>query len=51
MGKNIILKEGTAAQAVRSKHTIPGIFTPEKIDGRMLVDGGVIDGFQSLFSR
>ena len=31
------------ADAVRASISIPGIFVPEKIDGRLLVDGGVID--------
>lgn len=42
MGKSYF-KGRNAAQAVRASISIPGIFTPEKIDGRMLVDGGVID--------
>lgn len=42
-GEKVVLTEGDAAQAVRASISIPGIFVPEEIDGRLLVDGGVID--------
>lgn len=42
-GKKVIFKEGPVAEAVRASIAIPGIFVPEKINGRLLVDGGVID--------
>lgn len=28
---------------MRASISVPGVFVPEKIDGRLLVDGGVID--------
>ena len=34
---------GPVAEAVRASISVPGVFVPEKIDGRLLVDGGVID--------
>lgn len=42
-GERIIFKKGPVADAVRASISIPGIFVPEKIDGRLLVDGGVVD--------
>lgn len=42
-GKKVIFKKGSVADAVRASIAIPGIFVPEKIDGRLLVDGGVVD--------
>ena len=42
-GKKVIFKEGSVADAVKASISIPGIFVPEKIDGKLLVDGGVID--------
>lgn len=42
-GEKIIFKEGPIADAVRASIAIPGIFVPEKWNGRILVDGGVID--------
>lgn len=42
-GEKVVLKSGDVADAVRASISIPGIFVPEKIDERMLIDGGVID--------
>jgi NTE family protein len=42
-GEKIVFKNGPIADAVRASISIPGIFVPEKIDGRILVDGGVVD--------
>lgn len=41
--ERVILNSGSVAEAVRASISIPGIFVPQMIDGRMLVDGGVID--------
>lgn len=42
-GEKVVFNEGDAASAVRASISIPGIFVPENIAGRLLVDGGVID--------
>ncbi|MGM0844484.1 MAG: patatin-like phospholipase family protein [Bacillota bacterium] len=42
-GERVVFTEGPIAEAVRASISIPGIFVPEKINGRLLVDGGVID--------
>lgn len=42
-GDKVEFKKGNIADCVRASIAIPGIFTPEKIDGRLLVDGGVVD--------
>lgn len=42
-GKKVIFNSGPVAEAVRASIAIPGIFVPEKIDGKLLVDGGVVD--------
>ncbi|WP_176714328.1 patatin-like phospholipase family protein, partial [Limosilactobacillus reuteri] len=42
-GEKVIFKTGSVAQAVRASISIPGIFAPENVNGRLLVDGGVID--------
>ncbi|GKU82364.1 patatin-like phospholipase family protein [Niallia sp. NCCP-28] len=42
-GEKVVFSKGPIAEAVRASISIPGIFIPEKIDGRLLVDGGVID--------
>jgi NTE family protein len=42
-GKKIILKEGNVAKAVMASAAIPGIFRPVEIDGKLLVDGGIVE--------
>lgn len=42
-GEKVIFREGSIADAVRASISIPGIFIPEKVEGRLLVDGGVVD--------
>jgi NTE family protein len=42
-GEKVVFRQGEAAQAVRASISIPGIFVPAEMDGRLLVDGGVVD--------
>ena len=42
-GTEVILKDGSLAQALRATMAIPGVFTPVERDGRMLADGGLVD--------
>ncbi|WP_374717560.1 patatin-like phospholipase family protein [Neobacillus sp.] len=42
-GEKVVFRKGPVADAVRASISIPGIFVPEKYEGRMLVDGGVAD--------
>ncbi|WP_245680501.1 patatin-like phospholipase family protein [Bacillus marinisedimentorum] len=42
-GERVVFKSGNAADAVRASISIPGIFVPENIGGRLLIDGGVVD--------
>jgi len=42
-GEAVVLREGSVAAAVRASISIPVIFKPVQIGGRLLVDGGVID--------
>ncbi|WP_071395449.1 patatin-like phospholipase family protein [Bacillus tuaregi] len=42
-GEKVIFQKGPIAEAVRASISIPGIFVPEKQNGRLLVDGGVVD--------
>ncbi len=41
--EKVVFRSGPVADAVRASIAIPGIFTPEKINGQLLVDGGVVD--------
>jgi NTE family protein len=42
-GEKVVFTKGPISDAVRASISIPGIFVPEKINGRLLVDGGVVD--------
>ncbi|MBE3562119.1 MAG: patatin-like phospholipase family protein [Hydrogenibacillus schlegelii] len=42
-GEAVVLREGPIADAVRASVAIPGIFEPVEWQGRLLVDGGVVD--------
>ncbi len=42
-GKRVVLEKGPVAPAVRASAAFPGILSPVKIEGRLLVDGGVVD--------
>lgn len=42
-GNEVFLKSGALSTLVRASISIPGIFTPLNMDGKILVDGGVID--------
>lgn len=38
-GEQVIISEGSIAEAIRASSSIPYIFPPHKIDGRFLIDG------------
>ena len=42
-GKIIVLNKGSVAKAIRASTSIPGIYVPFKHQGRLLVDGAVLD--------
>lgn len=42
-GEKVIFNEGVVARAVRASISIPGYFVPVEMDGRLLVDGVVLD--------
>jgi len=42
-GERVVLDKGLVAPSVRASAAIPGLFSPVEIDGRLLVDGGVVD--------
>jgi len=41
-GQEVVFGKGNTGTAVRASCSIPGIFRPVKIEGRMYVDGGVV---------
>jgi len=42
-GKKVVLKKGLVAKAAMASTAIPGIFKPLEIDGKLLVDGGIVE--------
>ncbi|MEI2417064.1 patatin-like phospholipase family protein [Orrella sp. JC864] len=42
-GREIWLREGPVIEAVRASMALPGLFTPAQQDGRLLVDGGLVN--------
>lgn len=42
-GDEVVIREGDIIEAVRASISIPGIFTPVRINGRTLVDGGLVN--------
>jgi NTE family protein len=43
-GEEVIFKEGPLAPAIRASISIPGVFNPVELDGRIMVDGAVVAG-------
>jgi len=42
-GREVWLREGSVACAVRASIALPGLFSPQLLDGRFLVDGGLVN--------
>ena len=42
-GERVVLDKGPVATSIRASAAIPGLFSPVEIDGRLLVDGGMVD--------
>jgi len=42
-GREIWLQQGSIVDAVRASIALPGIFSPVKLDGRWLLDGGLVN--------
>jgi len=44
-GEPVVLNHGSLPEALRASMAIPTVFTPVEIDGRLLVDGGLVRNF------
>jgi NTE family protein len=42
-GQEIVFREGEVALAVRASISVPGVFVPYRYDGKLLVDGAVVN--------
>ncbi len=50
-GTRVVIDRGPVAKAVRASSAIPGVFNPVEHQGRLLVDGGVVDNIPSDVAR
>lgn len=50
-GEPVILNKGSLATAVRASMSIPTVFAPVRIDGKLLVDGGVYVNLPVTYCR
>jgi NTE family protein len=42
-GQRVVLREGSLTSAMRASMSVPGLLAPMVLDGRKLVDGGLVD--------
>lgn len=42
-GEEVVLRSGVVANAIRATASLPGVFAPFPLDGRLLVDGGILN--------
>jgi NTE family protein len=50
-GEPVILRKGSLAASVRASMSIPTVFSPVRIEGRLLVDGGVYMNLPVTYCR
>jgi len=50
-GEAVVLERGDLALAMRASMSIPAVFAPRRIDGRLLVDGGIADNLPINLAR
>jgi NTE family protein len=42
-GEMVLFEKGSLADAMRASMSVPGVFSPVEIEGRVLIDGGVVN--------
>ena len=42
-GQAVVLHDGSLSRSLRASMAIPGVFTPQELNGKVLVDGGIVD--------
>ncbi|MDM8550119.1 patatin-like phospholipase family protein [Desulfobacterales bacterium HSG2] len=50
-GEVVVIGSGDLANAMRASMSVPGVFSPIRIDGRLLVDGGVANNLPVDIAR
>ena len=44
-GEEVVFKEGYLPEAIMASGTLPSLFEPANIDGKILIDGGVVNNY------
>jgi NTE family protein len=50
-GAEVIMSQGSLPRAIRASMAVPGLFAPLKLDGRTLVDGGLVRNLPVSLAR
>ena len=50
-GEEVVFRQGSVVKAVRASMNIPGLFLPYRYQGRILVDGGVVNNLPISLAR
>ena len=50
-GEQVVLRQGKFPNAIRASMAIPGVFSPVEIDGKLLIDGGLVNNFPADVCR
>jgi len=50
-GEEVVLRSGSVIEVVRASIAIPGLFTPQRWGGRVLVDGGLVNPIPADVAR
>ena len=50
-GKSVVFRDGSLSNALRATMSIPGVFSPIKEDGKILVDGGLLNNLPTDVAR
>ena len=50
-GNKVVFSSGSIAEAMRSSMSIPAVFSPYSVDGKRLVDGGIVDNMPVDIAR
>ncbi len=50
-GREVVIGSGNIASAIRASMSVPGVFQPIRLDGRLLVDGGIANNVPVSVAR
>ncbi|EON91158.1 serine protease [Marinobacter lipolyticus SM19] len=50
-GEQVVLGSGNLSEAIRASMSIPGVYAPVKLNGRLLVDGGIANNLPVTVAR